>query len=254
MKLMKMIGMAMMATALCMPFTSCGGSDDDDNDGGSSIVNSGKKLKSITCSDGSSSSTKYVYGAEGYLANATTSYGDKLGCTWGESQVTFKDNYSTTVCTLTNGKITKAKDSDNGTCTLSYDGNYLIYVQEGDGDIRKWVWKNGNIVEYYKNDELRKSFEYYTDKPNKHYTDVDVERLRLYDALPLEYGSQAIAAHPGLIGASNKNLLKKVTDDDGDVYEYTYTLDSEGYPTTIVETESYKGSSSSSTTYTLTWE
>lgn len=258
MRLMKMIGMAMMTTALCMPFTSCGGSDDDDNGGGGSIATSGKKLISIIqSSDGGSSKTsKFVYDANELLANVTYNGEKSLSCSWGDTQVTLKDQWGTTVCTIKDGKITQAveKGDSDGSRKLTYDGNYLIYAQEEDGDINKWVWKNGNIVEYYDNDELRISCEYYTDKANKHYTGLELGALKLDDALPLDETDNFLAAHPSLIGVSNKNLLKKATHDDGEVYEFTYTLDSEGYPTTIVETVFYRGDLFNKTTYTLTWE
>ena len=95
------------------------------------------------------------------------------------------------------------------------------------------------------------TYTYYTDKVNKH-SSIDIEDLRLYDAIPVEYGNLLLMAHPNLLGTSNKNLIKSVTrtgTSNDYTYNYTYELDSDGYPTKITEKSDVR-----TTVYTLTWE
>lgn len=61
-------------------------------------------------------------------------------------------------------------------------------------------------------------------------------------------------AHPNLLGTTNKNLLKNVTSSNGWTENYSYEIDSEGYPTKIIVTETDKYDSSYSSTYTLIWQ
>ena len=72
----------------------------------------------------------------------------------------------------------------------------------------------------------------------------------------MEWGDLLLKAHPNLLGATNKNLLKSVKKDDGRMSRnFTYELDSEGYPTKITEELDEDGNGNfETTTYTLTWE
>lgn len=293
---MKIIGMAIMPIALCASFASCGGDEyeDDENVGrttipmdkkdndakdnvgdnttsigekdndakdnvGDNVVGTGKKLVSIVNADGSDyyilRDLTYTYGADGLLA-VVPNYNNYY---WEDSQVTIADirGSGDEVYTLYNDKITQCKMYKTN-YKLAYDNNHLTYAQAPSIYYKKWVWENDNITEYYENGKLCRTFEYYTDKVNKHYTYIDTYLLAIFTG-HYEGSYILISAYPNLIGTSNKNLLKKVTFLNSNYsYELAYTLDSDGYPTTIVLTKTTTDSSESTetTTYTylVTWE
>lgn len=114
-----------------------------------------------------------------------------------------------------------------------------------------------NIVKYKSDNEgeiYNYTCTYYTDMPNKHSV-FDVDALYFDEVISAEYSYLLIMAHPTLLGLSNKNLLKSVTDSEGYTLSYTYELDGDGYPIKITETEKKNQYASGHLeVYTLTWE
>lgn len=246
----KCLYMAMMALVAILPFslTSCS-SDDDDNGGN---ITSGKKLLQITCS-GYDTRT-FLYGGDGKLVRA--SIGDHyIKISWNGNNITTTENFgdppSTTV--LKDNKIISSTGYGKTTIT-TYTGNN---VKTTDDD-KTYTWKDGNITKVvdtdgYDGETLTLTCTYYTDKVNKHPI-VDFDALLLYDAIQAEYSSELLMAHPNLLGATNKNLLKSVTSSDGESISFTYELDNEGYPTKITEITKRTSGDSETRTYNLSWE
>ena len=251
MKQFKFLAMAIFAMVMSIGFVACSSSDDDDNNGGGSIT-SGKKLMSISEDDGATAS--FVYGEDGKLNKALRKVGDKtdyIDVAWNGNSITITTHASwkENPCTITlkDGKISTADDGESIQST-SYSGNFLAKTT-GYYD-KEYIWENGYITKVT-DGEMAYTYTYYTDKVNKH-SSIDIEDLRLYDAIPVEYGNLLLMAHPNLLGTSNKNLIKSVTrtgTSNDYTYNYTYELDSDGYPTKITEK-----SDARTTVYTLTWE
>lgn len=254
MKQFKFLAMAIFAMVMSIGFVACS-SDDDDNNGGVSIT-SGKKLMSISSEY---ETINFTYGKDGKLARATSSVNgnsEYINLDWSGSTITLTTHarWDENPCTITldNGKISKASDGEE-TYNSAYSGNYLSQIIGY--NINKYTWENGNIVKFQKGSGSNTyNCTYYTDKPNKHSV-FDLDALGFDDAILAEYGNLLIMAHPTLLGISNKNLLKSVTDSEGYTLSYTYELDGDGYPIKITETEKKNQyDSGSPEVYTLTWE
>lgn len=252
MKQFKFLAMAIFAMVMSIGFVACN-SDDDDNNGGVSIT-SGKKLMSISSEY---ETINFTYGEDGKLARATSSVNgnsEYINLDWSGNTITLTTHarWDENPCTITldNGKISKATDGED-TYKVAYSGNNLSQIIGN--NINKYTWENGNIVKFQKGSNTY-NYTYYTDKPNKHSV-FDLDVLGFDDAILAEYGNLLIMAHPTLLGLSNKNLLKSVTDSEGYTLSYTYELDGDGYPIKITETEKKNQyDSGSPEVYTLTWE
>lgn len=261
MKQFRLLGMALLALIMSVGFVACSSSDDDDNNGGSSIT-SGKKLIRITDTgdDGSIHEFwSYIYDKNGKLIKATNNDGGytwSIDVSWQNNSLivtsTSDDYYSQeNPCkiTLKDGKITNAT-RDNETTNVTYFGNYITK----NGNI-EYTWQNGNIAKIkVLNSQQTVTCTYYTDKLNMHST-WDIYNLYLYQSLPIsvEFGNLLLTAHPNLLGANNKNLLKSITNTyngNSKTTSYTYELDKDGYPTTISSYDEFGLNSR----YILTWE
>ena len=260
MKQFKFLAMAFFAMVMSIGFVACS-SDDDDNNGGGSIT-SGKKLVRISYDSGHET-INFIYGEDGKLARASKNYNGNskyIDLDWSGNTITltshesWHENTETCTITLDNGKISKTTDGHE-TYKAIYSGNYLSQIIGG--DINKYTWENGNIVKYKSDNEgeiYNYTCTYYTDMPNKHSV-FDVDALCFDEVISAEYSYLLIMAHPTLLGLSNKNLLKSVTDSEGYTLSYTYELDGDGYPIKITETEKKNQyDSGSPEVYTLTWE
>lgn len=177
--------MAIFAMVMSIGFVACSSSDDDDNNGGGSIT-SGKKLMSISEDDGATAS--FVYGEDGKLNKALRKVGDKtdyIDVAWNGNSITITTHASwkENPCTITlkDGKISTADDGESIQST-SYSGNFLAKTT-GYYD-KEYIWENGNITKVT-DGEMAYTYTYYTDKVNKH-SSIDIEDLRLYDAIPVE--------------------------------------------------------------------
>ncbi len=251
--------MAALAIVLCVNFASCSSDNEEENNAGGTIV-SGKLLRSMATDD--NHNYLFSYNEKKQLISATLDK-DKITVKWSDSDI----NVETTSSHLEeepedfiikNGIIT-SMIGDNETNTLSYDSNkHLIKVSgyniRGYNYCSSWVWENGNISKFSRNNNGETyTCTYYTDKENKHST-IDIDALRLYDISGIGCGDLLLIAHPNLLGTTNKNLLKSVTRNDGWSRNYTYEVDSEGYPIKIIETETDNYGRNYSTTCMLIWQ
>lgn len=251
--------MALIAILVSVNFASCSSDDDEEDNGGGGTVVSGKLLSSITKKNGYSTYTSvFTYNADKQLTSATSGYdGERINATWSNNSIIVETVASwkeePTTFSLKNGIITSTSQKGSQTVNLTYDSNRLTKINGC-----TWSWANGNINKFSYQDggeALTYTCTYYTDKENKHPV-VDINALKLYYVSGMEWGDLLLKAHPNLLGATNKNLLKSVKKDDGRMNRnFTYELDSEGYPTKITEELDEDGNGNfETTTYTLTWE
>ena len=254
MRISRLLGMAIAAIILCVGFASCSSDDNGEEDNGGGTVTTGKLLRSMTKKDGHSTYTStFIYNANKQLTSATSGYdGERINATWSDNSIivetiaSWKEEPAT--FSLEKGIVISTITGSDAE-TLTYDSSNHLTKISGYTNCT-WSWTNGNISQfsYLDNGEtLTYICTYYTDKENKHPI-VDIDALRLYYVCGIEWGDLLLKAHPNLLGTTNKNLLKSVTRNDGWSRSYTYEVDSEGYPTKIVETDG------GDTTYTLIWQ
>lgn len=255
MKTFRFLGIALIAILVSVNFTACSSDNEEENNGGGTVV-SDKVLRSITEDD--SDSYLFSYNEKKQLISAAVDR-DKINVKWSDSDIIvetispyFEEEPADFI--IKNGIITSTV-CDGGIESLTYDNNKHLTKISGDRTCM-WSWENGNISKFSYNDAgetISCTCTYYTDKENKHST-IDINALKLYYICGIEWADLLLMAHPNLLGTTNKNLLKSVTSSDGWTENYSYEIDSEGYPTKIIVTETDKYDSSYSSTYTLIWQ
>jgi hypothetical protein len=117
--------------------------------------------------------------------------------------------------------------------TFIYENGYLKETRYENGELMsKYNWLNGNIVQsigtYYSmiGDTI------YTYTTNYEYSNKD---NLLNIILPWDSGYEFVGAMLKFKGTANKNLLKKVTNQEGIRLDVTdYQFDKKGYPTQII--------------------
>lgn len=252
MKQFRLLGMAVAALVLSIGFVACSSSDDDDDNNKTTVE---KKLMSISEDDGEdeSSITNFVYGTDGKLIKTTGKY--NVNFSWnGNTIILTSQGEEPDTITLKDGKIFSANTVYTGNCISKFLNTY--------GNT-EFTWQEGNIIQTVEEDLpthdcFYYTSTYYTDKINKHPI-FDFEGLRLTNIFSSDYGDLLLMAHPELLGTSNKNLIKSVTETNKehsytDTTNYTYEFDADGYPTKITETEVDSDDEPSITVYTLTWK
>lgn len=240
MKTLRLIGMALFAVLMCANFVSCSSNDDDPTNENESTQ---KLISSLITPEGDT--FMFTYNEKKQLISVVESgENNKIEFEWSDTQIkatpTNKYENSSVVYQLNNGVITSVQDNK-----VTYDKDkHLVSVNNNN----TWTWSNENISKFVHEYDHRKpdtyTYSYYTDKENKHPI-IDVRSARLYYVGALEYDELLFMAHPSLLGKSNKNLIKSRTEGNS-AKEYTYELDSNGYPLNIKE--------NGETTYTITWK
>lgn len=246
MKALKMFGVALMATMVVAGFTACSSDDDDDNGGGSS---SAKKLKTCYTVD-SDGDKDYEYEnpvwKNGKIVQVTN-YGDVMTIDYTSNttaNVKTSEEGSTEEATLNSmgfatelrgftftynpaGQMTKWESDESGSCTLTYNS---------DGDLVRIKGTSGENVDA----ELK-------------YTNSTVtSKIENKGGIMLFYDWQIMWDYEyvywlGIYGNASKHLPVKVGD-----FTYTWTLDSDGYPTKCVTSGNPYGDGP--TTYYFEWE
>lgn len=230
MKHLHQLSMALLAILTAMNFAAC--SDDDNNEGGQggdTPGTSGKQL--VWFREGGSNSDDIVdmhYGKDGWLNTAYSNFGH-------EDDIMYRyesDGGKYTIATSywSDGGINYEYTFDN--LLRRIDGEPCEYDAEGHltscGDYT-FVWEGGNIVRCDDGYDTVE-YTYYTDMENKSpvYPDPLAETLEDF----------FIQAHPQLLGTWSKNLVKTMTSSyDGETITWEYTLDSDGYVTSVKQTD-----------------
>ena len=250
--------MALFAVLMCLNFASCSSSDDGEPSNKENT--SGKLLIKMKCEDGYSEPKLFFYNNNRQLIKVTEGNSNAT-FTWDDNQITVSYHHGqyrneTATLYLKNGIITSIQETNSFNSyitSLTYDNNnHLIGYRNNLDSEETWTWSNGNVIS---NSYSIVNATYYTDKANKH-TLININDLNFDYIVNSTCCMWLLEAHPYLIGTPYKNLLKSTTSNSsGHAYDYTYELDSDGYPIKIIQTENNSyGFTPLSYTYTLTWE
>ena len=116
--------------------------------------------------------------------------------------------------------------------TYIYENGYLKETRNESGDSTKYTWSNGNIVQSFGTYYSMIGDTIYTYTTNYEYTNK--ENL-LNIILPWDSGYEFVGVLLKFKGTANKNLLKKVTNQEGIRLDVTdYQFDEKGYPIQII--------------------
>lgn len=234
---------------LAVSFNSCSKDDDGGSESNDKKIVSQVSVKNHYGTyvlefsyDSQNRLTKIYEDAENYTTFDYSGNTVTITDAYGEGHI---DVYTATL--NSQGYITVLKDEDGNTTSYTYDGNgYLSKTVWGDGSEGELLctWSNGDLV-------MEKSTGGDPYIANYEYTSiVNKTNLNVY-ALTWGYfhvDDPELLGVNGLLGKMNTNLIKKATDYDG-TRSFSYTFDSDGYPTTITENDDSNGTS----TYTITY-
>ncbi len=264
----KMFGVALLAASLSAGFTSC--SDDDDDDapvspenlvnpsqvfpqglptsvGGAVVAKNAKgQVTSVTSSDGES--VKFSYGtfsraaAKEYQAKMELYYQGQLDCTF-YIQLN-KKGFATYALQEYNG----SEGAENEEWWFEYnsaDQLSRMKRSEGDNEVTTITYTDGNITKVSVVDDDNTTPDVctvlYTDAKNPSGVNNN-GGVMFYDlTFGIDMDEFDVAYYAGMLGKSTKKLPLQLKYSETDRYEFEWTLNSKGLPTTLKTTEHYEG-------------
>lgn len=257
----------MFVAAMCVSVTSC--SDGNDEPGGnetSGVVNpsnvfTGQMPKSVagtTISRNSDGLVTEVKTTDG--KNITFEYPSNSRAEEAQNTVIMKvvDDYSVADYTLvigSNGFVSSAhykvvtdsypKESEEGDWTFKYDSDGHLtradydYVDEQGHDTYSVTlkWKDGNIVNTFKDDGWDNYTYLYTSATQKSAIENKGALFMFESIYAVEIYDFEWVYYAGMLGKGPKNLAVAdyEDDDDEELMEYIWTLDDNGYPVKFKE-------------------
>lgn len=259
MKTLRLLGMALIATVMCVNFAACSSDDDEiikDDDG---VITNEKKLvemKEVYEKDGTNVKA-FSYDSKGKLISIVEKDSENdsyiTHITWGENTVKESENGNSVTYSLTDGLVRSGSESDGRDYSFAYNSSkQLTTYQYGDkheSSTRTLTWDNGKVTKMdYDGEEI--STITYSNQTCKGYFPLMV--------LMVEDDFKLLLAHPELIGmrvtqlpsqSYSKEVQKSEHYDEffketykfENIYEYTtkftYKLNSDGYVESVTMEE-----------------
>ena len=281
MKILRLIGMAMLAVLMCVNFTSCSNGDDGPTEGGGGVIVGGKKLTKTICKPDKGSATEtntFNYDNNGRLIAATIKHVEDGYSSTNTYQFTWGDD----AITVTETSTGESSNGDNYSNTHTYklilrNGlvQYEDYDGDNDGDTGNYTYNSSNRFIKFSYEEYWTVNAIWNGDKLVSASGGGADVTLTYDqscskgyfpfiAAIIKVGRCGVIymAHPEIAGMRMTQLpaitTRSNTDYTGQTESYTsnitYEFDQEGYISKIIEKETDSDGSTETYTYTLTWQ
>lgn len=238
MKTFRLIGLAVMAIMVSVNLSSCSKDDDPTKNDDGIVIGEKKLVQMILVNEEvgyySTKTYDFEYDSKDRLISITitavpnefNNYPKRINYIWANNIIIEQDGDYTNTYNIEGDLVNTIKESygndETELVSFSYNSKKQLtalkstYIDDGDTYTEYYTWNNERLV-------LCDDIEFtYSGKTCKGYIPFD------FMDIGLEY-YDLFVAHPELAGVRTSQLPDKKIYDDGDIVEYSYAFDKDGY-------------------------